>query len=279
MADPTGAFCAIHPDRGAVATCDHCGTFACPDCIRVDAGRQICRTCIDEGRVQLEVNPWAQRDRLGFVTAWWRTVLAVSTSPGRFFGTLNVDKGIGEAASFAALSLLPALLMGFVFQTAMLAAFGDNLYQLLEPFLSEANLPADVAAELEKAFQVGPGSIVSGFATSVGIGLPLSLFFVVFFGVIQHVILMLVGGDTKGFEATIQAAFYAVGVRFWEVIPLVSVVGVLWMFVVQALGYSAVHKSAGWKGFAAAWGPALTCCCCALAIPLSAGFIVALLGG
>ena len=226
-----------------------------------------------------EANPWAQRDQLGFVNAWWKTVLAVSASPGRFFGTLNVDKGIGEAAAFAALSLLPALLMGFVFQTLVLASFGDNIYQLLEPFLSEANLPATVAAEVEKAFQVSPGSLVSGFATSVGIGLPVSLFFVVFFGTVQHVFLMLVGGDTKGFEATIQAAFYAVGVRFWEVIPLVSVVGVLWMLAVQALGYSAVHQTAGWKGFAAAWGPALTCCCCALAIPLSAGVIGAVLGG
>ncbi len=279
MADPTGAFCAIHPDVGAVATCDHCGTFACPDCVDVQAGQQICRTCINEGRVHLEVNPWVQREQLGFVAAWWKTVLAVSLSPGRFFGTLNVDKGIGEAAAFAALSLLPAVLTGFLFQTIALATFGDTLYQLFEPFLSEANLPADVAAEVEKAFRVSPGSLVSGFATSVCISLPLSLFVVVFLGVVQHVLLMLVGGDTKGFEATLQAAFYAVGVRFWEVIPLVSVISGLWMLVVQALGYSAVHQTDGWKGSAAAWGPALTCCCCALAIPLIAVFFGALLGG
>ncbi|MCO4772382.1 MAG: YIP1 family protein [Deltaproteobacteria bacterium] len=278
MSEPTGAFCAIHPDVGAVATCDHCGTFACPECVTVHAGRQICTTCIAEGRVQLDTNPWAQRDSLGVPVAWWRTVMAVTTSPSTFFRSLDPEKGLGEAAAFASLALLPALFMGFIFQTLAMLAFGDSLQTMIEPFITQANLPPEVLTELEKVFVVSAGSLASGFFSSVGLGVPINLFIVVFFGVLQHVALMMVGGDTKGFEATLKASFYSVGVRFWEIIPLVNLVGTLWLLVVQSLGYSAIHKTDGWKGWVAAWGPGLTCCCCALSIPFSIGFLGALAG-
>ncbi len=278
MSSPTGAYCAIHPAQGAVATCDHCGTFACGACITRHGDRQICATCIAEKRVVLETNPWDTREEIGYLAAWWKTVAAVSASPGRFYSSLHGKEGLGAAAAFAAASLVPALLLGWIYQTALLAAFGDTFLEMMQPFLSQANLPADVTAELEKAFQVSAGSLIQGFISGVGFGVPIQLFIVVFFGVIQHVILVLVGGDEGGMEVSLKAAFYSCGVRFWEVIPLVSLVSLFWMLAVQGIGYGTVHRAEGWKGHIAAWGPALGCCCCLLGVPFAAGVFGGLVG-
>jgi len=279
MSSPTGAWCAIHPETGAVATCDHCGTFACAECITRHGERQICATCIAEKRVVLEQNPWDAREETGYLLAWWRTVVAVSASPGRFFTSLHGKEGLGAAAAFASATLVPALFMAWVYQTAMLAAYGDVLLELFQPFLSQAELPPELVTELDKAFKVTPGSLVQSFVSSVGFGVPIGLFIVVFFAVIQHLILVLIGGDEGGLEVTLKAAFYSCGVRFWEVIPLVNFVSILWILAVQGIGYSTVHQTDGWKGQLAAWGPALGCCCCLLGVPFLAGTLGALIAG
>ncbi len=281
MADPTGAFCALHPQRSAVATCDHCGTFACPECVTLHRGAQICRTCIDTGRVRPASTPWEQRGELGLLAAWWQTVLAVSAAPGRFFETLDVKRGVGESVGFAALSLVPATLMGFVFQTVLLALFGDALYDLvsgaLGDFATRTELPPGTLEEIEKAFSVTPGSMLSGLFSSVGVGIPFYLFIVALFAVVQHVLLVLTGAGKEGLEATLQTAFYATGVRFWEVIPLVSIFSTVWVIAVEGIGFGAVHK-AGWKGHFAAWGPMLGCCGCLFAGSLILGVMGAALG-
>lgn len=273
MSSPTGAFCAIHPQRGAVATCDHCGTFTCPDCVTLHDGRQICATCIEEGRVKLDSVPWQQRDTLGIPVAWWRTLMEVTASPGQFFAKLSPERGVGEAAAFAALSVFPALFLGFILQTLILSLFGGAIWELISAGISQyagdMDLPPASLTKFEEAFTVTPTSVISGLFTSVGMGLPIYLFIVAFFATLQHALLMLFGSGESGFEATMKAAFYSTAIRFWEVIPLVSMITMFWLLTVQGIGFSRIHRSSGWKGQLAAWGPMLGCCGCATAIPIA----------
>lgn len=274
MAEPTGAFCAIHPERGAVATCDHCGTFACSECIQVQDGRQICRTCLETGRVTLQRVPWEDRESLGFLPAAWKTVLAVSASPSTFFAQLSPTGTVGEAALFALIAMIPALVVGFVYQTLALMAFGDAIMGFVEDV---PNLPPESLEQLRKGLDPSAGNLVSNFATSVIVGAPLWLAILALFGIAQHAVLTVLGGATKSVEDTLRVAFYANGVRFWEVIPLVSLVSVFWLLFVEGLGFAVVHRTDTWKGLLAAWALALLCCLCCIGVPFVAGFLGALL--
>jgi len=268
VSNPHGAFCAIHPTVAAVATCDHCGTFACPDCVTLHRGKQICATCIERGRVTIETNPWQQRDTLGIPVAWWRTVMQITMSPSTFFRSLSPQGGLGEALGFASLSLLPALLVGFASQTAVKAMFGPALFDAFQSLIEQSgalsDLPADTMSQIESLFVVTPAGLIGGLFSAIGLGLPFALVLLAFLGVVQHVALMLLGGGKEGFEATLKAAFYGAAVRFWEVIPPVAIFAGLWVLFVQGVGFGAIHKTQGWKGQLAAWAPALTCCFCVM---------------
>lgn len=271
---PTGAFCAVHPQRGAVATCDHCGTFACPECITLDGDRQICVTCINEQRVQLGGNPWERRDELGILPAALKTVLAVTTSPGQLFGSLGSRGTVTEAAGFLALILIPAMVMSAVYGQLMLAAFGDTVLELIAQ--SGAQIPAATLNELQEAFRPTAGKMGTGILLNLFLGPPIWVLLVMAFGVIQHGFLTVVGGAKHDLETSLRVAMYGGGVRFWEFIPLVSWIGMPWMFTVQSIGFAHAHETDGWKGAVAGWGPSLGCCCCGFVAAFAVGFAGAL---
>ncbi len=270
----TGAFCAVHPQRGAVATCDHCGTFACPECIVLDGDRQICRTCVREQRVQLGSNPWERREDLGILPAAWQTVLAVSASPGRFFKSLGRGGTVSEAALFQALVLVPALFMSAIYGQLMLLAFGDMFLDLIEQFASQ--IPADTMEEVRKGLKPSAAGVVKGVLLNLIIGPPIWILIVMAFGVVQHGFLSVVGGAKRDFETTLRVCLYAGGVRFWEVIPLVNWIGLPWVLTVQSIGLANAHETDGWKGAVGGWGPAFGCCCCLFAGTFALGFVGAL---
>lgn len=274
MVEPTGAFCAIHPERGAVATCDHCGTFACSECIQLQDGRQICRTCLETGRVTLQRVPWEDRESLGFLPAAWKTVLGVSASPSTFFAQLSPQGTVGEAALFALIAMIPALVVGFVYQTLGMLAFGDTILTFFEDL---PNLPPESMVQLRSALDPSAGSLVSNFVTSVLVGAPLWLAFLALFGIVQHAVLTVLGGASKSVEDTLRVAFYSNGVRFWEVIPLVSLVSGFWLLFVEGLGLAVVHRTDTWKGLVASWALALLCCFCCMGIPVALLFAGTLL--
>ena len=257
---PTGAFCAVHPHRGAVATCDHCGTFACPDCITVDGGRQVCATCIRESRVQVGANPWERRQTLGVIPAAWQTIIAVTSTPARFFSALGPHGTMRDAVLFQVLVLIPALAMGAIYLQMMLLAFGGALLDLLQPVT--AQIPAPVMEPIRVALSPTPGSIVTAVLWNMVIGPPVWILIVLSFGVLQHGLLTIVGGAKHDLEVSLKACFYAGGVRFWEVIPLVNWVSLPGLLTVQSIGLARAHEADGWKGLAAGWGPSLSCCCC-----------------
>ncbi len=273
---PTGAFCAVHPERGAVATCDHCGTFACPECVTLNGDQQICATCIREQRVQIGSNPWERRNELGILPAAWQTVLEVSARPGQFFASLGNGGTVSEAAMFQALVLVPAVAMGAIYGQLMLAAFGDSFIALLGQFGSQ--IPADALDELREGLQPSVAKAVKGIGLNLLFGPAIWILMTMTFGVVQHAILSLVGGAKYPLETTLKACLYAGGIRFWEIVPLVNWVALPWLLGVQSVGLAAVHETDGWRGAVAAWGPALGCCCCGFVAAFAVGFLGAMAG-
>lgn len=280
----TGAFCAIHPQRGAVATCDHCGTFACPECITLEGERQICATCIREGRVQLGANPWERRGELGWGAAYMQTILAVTSSPGQFYRSMTSRGSVGEALLFYALVLVPALALAAMYGQFMLFALGDQLLALFDAFAAFAAqngspMPPEVRKAVEEAIEPSVGRVGQAMVFNVLVWGAIWLLASLVFGLVQHAILTIVGGAKHDLETSLRACLYAGGVRFWEVIPLVTWIGMPWMLTVQAVGLARAHETDGWRGGLAAWGPALGCCCCAFVLGMTPGLLLAIAGG
>ena len=268
--------CALHHDRVAVATCDHCGTFACADCVVLDGDRQICRTCIDEGRVALDTNPWERRGSLGLPRALGQTIIEVTLRPAAFFRTLSGPGRVTEAVGFVALLLLPVSVVGAVYGQAFLAMFGDAVVGIFEGFA--ADLPAGVLDQIRTSMKPSAGGLGAAIAQNVLLGLPFWIVLCGLFAVLQHAILSVLGGPRGTLDTTMKTVLYANAIRAWEIVPLFNFVSLAWLMTANAVGLSAAHKTSGWRGFAATWGLAVFSGCCCTAGVFAIAFAVASLG-
>lgn len=237
---PDGAaHCAIHAHSVSTGVCSHCGNFGCDDCLGYLDGRLVCHTCVFEKRVDVyEGVPWERRQELGRWTAMWRTVADVTTKPKKLFEALDPKGSITEPLLFLVTALLPAsavwavLILGVVLIVA----------------LSEGG-----AGGAEMA-------IVAVVAVVVPLFLPLVFVSVTLIGgLIHHLLLMLVGGGSKGLTATLRASIYGGGVAFWIVVPCVYYVISYWQMAMNIIGYAAVHKEPHWKAIVAVFGPLCLC--------------------
>jgi hypothetical protein len=60
---------------------------------------------------------------------------------------------------------------------------------------------------------------------------------------ILHLVLTVVGGGKKGFEATFRTICYAQATQFWALIPYAGgLVATLWLVVVQFIGIREIHE-------------------------------------
>ncbi|MGE5840712.1 MAG: YIP1 family protein, partial [Deltaproteobacteria bacterium] len=58
-----------------------------------------------------------------------------------------------------------------------------------------------------------------------------------------HLLLTVVGGGKKGFEATFRAVCYSQAAQFWALLPYVGgLVAALWQVVVQVIGIREIHE-------------------------------------
>ena len=190
-----GAKCTVHAHAPAVGTCEHCGTFACADCLGDLGGRMICRACVVEGRVEVGLTPWDERARLGFGAAFWATLKQISLSPGTFFSNLAPSHFMGAAIGFAVLAGTPGQIGAVIY---------NNLGNVL---LFEAiGLDLDQAYNNDPVSQFfrpgGAGQIVLGIVMApIGV-----LMNAMIYGLLGHLGLMIVGGASKKLEASLKVA-------------------------------------------------------------------------
>ncbi|MBJ95192.1 MAG: hypothetical protein CMP23_12070 [Rickettsiales bacterium] len=206
-------------------------------------------TSSDAPQTQLQQTPWERRSELGWPSAIWETIAAVSKSPVRFFHSFDPAGRIGEAAGFAFLIAIPGCLIGAAMQfvlggvTAMLPSMGID-----HPLLQQGGDASQqlLSTGIQAAFILFMGAPLAVLGSIIG-------------GCIHHLGLVIVGGGSKGLEATVKGSLYASAVRFWAIIPVLGWLTDLWMTVVQAIAYCQTHKDPGWKGaFAVLYA---TCIC------------------
>jgi hypothetical protein len=97
---------------------------------------------------------------------------------------------------------------------------------------------------------------------------------------ILHLMLLLLGGARRGFEATFRVACYAHATTLLLVVPFCGApVMMIWRIVAYVIGLAEAHQISHGKALAAVLLPLLALCCCCLGIIFSlAGAIASLMG-
>jgi hypothetical protein len=244
LLSPVGAaisedpICALHAHVTSTGICSNCGNFGCDDCLGYLDGRLVCQTCVFNKRVDVyEGVPWERREEIGRWPAMWRTVRDVTTKPKTFFEALDPAGSISEPLKFLLLAFVPATaLWGVLF-----------LILFIGIALVEGGGPAEMAGMVAAALILP--FLIPVFLVAWTLGTAL----------VQHGLLLLVGGGSKGLTATLRAALYGGGVAFWIVVPCVYSVITYWQMAMNIIGYAAVHKEPVWKAVVAVIGPLFVC--------------------
>jgi len=203
--------------------------------------------------------PWERRDQIGFFPALVETTQQALTGPENFFREMAVTGGIAAPLLYGVaigyVGLVASTLYSLVFQATMggLGGFAHRGGPLerIAPFLE------------------GGVSLVANLIFGPVI-LAVALF--IWSGVI-HLMLLVIGGARRDFEATFRAIGYSQAASVIQVIPLCgSFIGGIYSLVLMIIGVSHAHGISKGQAAAAVLVPLLIlCCCCGLAIGLAVG--------
>jgi hypothetical protein len=223
-----------------------------------------------EGGPQASSIPWERRGQIGFLAALVETTSQVLTGPEAFFPRMPTSGGIGGPLVYGLIigyvGLVASTLYSLVFNVAFgglggLARQSDSL-ERLAPFL-EGGL------SLVSNLVFGPVFITIGLFVWAGV---------------VHLMLLLLGGAHRGFEATFRVGSYAQAAAILQIVPVCGwLITVVYGIVVQIIGLSHAHGISKGKATAAVLVPILlVCCCCALVFGVVgatlAGGLASLLG-
>ena len=203
------------------------------------------------------VIPWEDPGR-SFFDALFETVKLLATSPGEAYRRMPVTGGIGRP-------LFYAIAVGWV--SIAVAVFWNVLLQgMWLPFMESVE---DLA---------GMGAL---YGLTIGWGLmmvvlaPLFVIIGVFIAAaILHLMLLIVGGASNGFEATVRVVCYTQTAQLAGIIPFCGgIIALIWTVVLYVMGFSVAHRTTQGKALVAVLLPVVLCCVMGVVIALVAGGI------
>lgn len=185
----------------------------------------------------LQLPPWERRETFGWLNATYLTIKGVLLSPGAFFHRMPSQVGMAQPLLFAvAIGVVASFfswmwaLSGSSLQVLVDEDFGDAAHSALWGFLAFLFSPVTVAV------------------------------LVILKAAIIHGVLMLVGGNRLGFEATFRVAAYSEATAILALLPFCgSVVGGVWALAVTVIGLYSIHESDPWKSIVAVVAPMILC--------------------
>jgi hypothetical protein len=200
--------------------------------------------------------PWDERDRLGFAAAFVETTRRVLTGPAEFFRRIPVTGGLGGPLFYAVTAGWIGLVAAALYQSVWVSIVGPSMI----PFGIEREEFARVLAFMESWAGLVAQVVFGGISVTIGVFVTAG---------ILHLMLLLLGGGQKTFEATFRAVCFAQAPMILFVIPVFLIPGCgllvgLWSLVLYVIGLAAAHQIGLGPTPAAVLLPLLAlCCCCA----------------
>jgi hypothetical protein len=196
-----------------------------------------------QGRIP---SPWERRAEIGLREGVLQTAKQVAFSPSAFFRNTVTEGGLREPLAFGILFGSIGLMLELFWQ---FVAGEESLSSIQLDFMGDYGsslvfLAATILCPLAAALMICVTSLV------------------------LHLLLTVVGGGKKGFEATFRAVCYSQATQFWALIPYVGgLVATLWLLVVLLMGIREIHEASYTRVFMAFLIPAVL----VVAVLLTAG--------
>lgn len=208
----------------------------------------------------IPVIPWEEPGR-PFFNGLFETVKLLASSPTEAYRRMPLTGGIGRP-------LFYAIAVGWV--SIAVAVFWNVLLQgLWMPFVESAEDLAGMGAMY--GLTVGWGLLMVVLA-------PLFVVIGVFIAAsILHLMLMIVGGASSGFEATVRVVCYTQTAQLAGIIPFCGgIITLVWTVILYVTGFSTAHRTTQGKAIVAVLLPVVLCCVLGVVLALVAGGLAAL---
>jgi hypothetical protein len=207
-------------------------------------------------------SPFGERQRRGFLPAFFETFKLVAIQPADFFRRVRPDR-TGSAILFGVVAATFGTLMQALYSFLTMSATVGMMQQMAE------KMPAEQAKVL---------SMISGLAGRLQLAevilAPVFWFiFIYVWAAVLHLVLVLLKATPRGFDATLTVVGYATALMMLSAVPMCgSLVALVWLLVVAIVGLGEAQRCGPGKAAAAVFAPViLVCVCCCGVLGLSAG--------
>ncbi len=188
--------------------------------------------------------PWEDTSPGSGFDRFVATIRELATAPGQAFRSMPTAAGLGRP-------LLFAIVVGWIsifFASVWILLFGG----LTVPFVDRSEL-----GELGLAFGASTGILIVLMVLA-----PLFIIIGVFIqAAILHLMLLIVGGASHGFEATTRVCSYAYAAQLAQIIPFCGgLISAIWSLILLIVGFSEAHQIPRGKAAIAVILPVVLCC-------------------
>ncbi len=206
--------------------------------------------------------PWERREQIGFVAGLVETTQQVLTGPEAFYRAMPVTGGLTAPLLYGLLISYVGLVASTLYSLVFNVTFGG-----LGGLARQSG-----ALERFAPFLEGGASLVYNLVFG-----PVIITVVLFvWSGILHLMLLLLGGARRDFEATFRVFGYAQASSILQILPVCGgIAAFVFSVVLQVIGLAHAQQITKGKAAAAVLIPMLVvCCCCTLAIGLVVGGLV-----
>ena len=187
--------------------------------------------------------PWERREQIGLFRAFFETVALLITRPTEAFAMMRLEGG-----------LMDPLLFGLIGGCAatIISSFSQVVLDSIPGYPGGSNA----------IYGFGGGSWLPVIVFAVLSPLTVALGIFIWSGIV-HLCLMLLGGATRSYEATLRVVCFTGGAaNLFYIIPVCgSPIALVYTIVLDCIGLSRVHQITTGKALLAILLPLIVCCC------------------
>ena len=192
---------------------------------------------------------WERRPDVKLIPAFFMTIRDVLFEPHLTFPRMPIDGRLMPPTIFLLLLQCTVGLVSYAIGIAL------ELAQL--PYYSQAFSRSEELRNLN--FPVWIFFILIPVAFVLWVAIWLGFNFLI--AGVHHLVLMMLGGAKKGYDATYKVVCYSYSAQVFNLIPICGGFAVLpFFFVSSIIGLSKVHGIEGWKASVAMLAPYVLCC-------------------
>jgi len=202
--------------------------------------------------------PWERRGELGFWTGWLQTLQQALLEPGKLFASARLDRGASQLG-FAVLTTSAFWAIGQIFEQLLLGGQREQMRRMVETMSRNR----DVGPMLRRMMDMQTQANSPAWVVALLVLTPLVTFLLLYLNAaVTHGVAAVLGQAKRGFAATFAACAYGCAPLALLAVPACgSIVGVLWLVVLTAIGMKITHRISAGAAAASVLAPYLVLCC------------------